>query len=73
MKTDNKKNEPLKTTHQKLQEIGKILAFGIIRLSARKRAKETESKHHIPLDHKNFPSTHSNSPYAIGGISNINY
>lgn len=73
MNTKNKKNEPLNTAHQKLQEIGKILALGIIRLSAKERVKETESKHHIPLDHKNFPSTHSNSPYAIGGISNINY
>lgn len=49
----------------RLQEVAKILALGIIRLSIRQRSQNP----HYLLDHKNFPSTHSDNINSINQVS----
>ena len=55
------------SAQHRLQEVAKILTAGIIRLDQRQRSKNP----HYPLDHKNFPSTHSNNINSINQVSHI--
>ena len=62
-----KASQPKISSNQRLQEVAKILALGIIRLSARERSQNP----HYPLDHKNFPSTHSDNINSINQVRHI--
>ena len=53
MKQKNRK--PVNFSHERLQEIGKILSNGICRLEAKERSKYSQ----ILVDNKPFPSVHS--------------
>jgi len=66
-----KASQPKISSNQRLQEVAKILAAGIIRLSIRERQNPPRLINHFPLDHKNFPSTHSNNINSINQVSHI--
>jgi hypothetical protein len=53
MKQKNRKPKP--ASHEKLQEIGKILSNGSYRLEEKERSKNSQ----ILVDNKPFPSVHS--------------
>ncbi len=55
------------SSHTRLQEVAKILALGIIRLDQRQRSQNP----HYLLDHKDFPSTHSDNINSINQVSHI--
>lgn len=59
--------DPDNSNQDRLQEVAKILALGIIRLDQ----KEKGYNPHFPLDHKNFPSTHSNGINPTNQMSRI--
>ncbi len=55
------------SAQHRLQEVAKILTAGIIRLDQRQRSQN----HRYSLDHKNFPSTHSDNINSINQVSHI--
>ncbi len=55
MKTQTDDSKIPNSSHQRLQEIGKILSAGIYRLEIKERSQNCQ----ILLDNKPFPSLHS--------------
>lgn len=55
MELKTKKQKIEISPHKKLQEIGKILSYGIYRLEEKERSQNSQ----ILVDNKPFPSVHS--------------
>jgi hypothetical protein len=55
MKTLNNDSKIPSSAHERMQEIGKILSYGIRRLELKERSQNLQ----IPVDNKTSPSLHS--------------
>ena len=67
-KKPNNQN-PYNFNQDRFKEVTKILALGIIRLSMRERSQNPHLINQLLLDHKNFPSTHSDNINSINQVS----